>query len=82
MVAGFRQAIAGSQVHIVDVALGDNDIEVQRNLLQEMLERHPEVDVVAGTANCCGSGDGREAESGDAAHRGLFLPVASGISRT
>ncbi|QBX80832.1 TMAO reductase system periplasmic protein TorT [Citrobacter tructae] len=50
MVAGFRQAIAGSEVHIVDVALGDNDIEVQRNLLQEMLERHPDADVVAGTA--------------------------------
>lgn len=50
MVAGFRQAIAGSQVQIVDVALGDNDIEVQRNLLQEMLERHPDANVVAGTA--------------------------------
>jgi protein TorT len=50
MVAGFRQAIVGSEVHIVDVALGDNDIEVQRNLLQEMLERHPDADVVAGTA--------------------------------
>ena len=50
MVAGFRDAIAGSQVQIVDVALGDNDIEVQRNLLQEMLERHPDIDVVAGTA--------------------------------
>ncbi|XNM77993.1 hypothetical protein ACLK19_06875 [Escherichia coli] len=27
-----------------DIALGDNDIEIQRNLLQEMLERHPEID--------------------------------------
>ncbi|MFP2605437.1 TMAO reductase system periplasmic protein TorT [Escherichia marmotae] len=50
MVAGFRAAIAGSPVRIVDIALGDNDIEIQRNLLQEMLERHPEIDVVAGTA--------------------------------
>lgn len=50
MVDGFRQAIAGSQVQIVDVALGDNDIEVQRNLLQELLERHPDADVVVGTA--------------------------------
>lgn len=50
MAAGFRQAIAGSQVSIVDVALGDNDIEIQRNLLQEMLERHPDANVVAGTA--------------------------------
>ncbi|MGU0017032.1 hypothetical protein ACVXG9_26970 [Escherichia coli] len=37
-------------MRIVDIALGDNDIEIQRNLLQEMLERHPEIDVVAGTA--------------------------------
>lgn len=50
MVEGFRAAIAGSPVRIVDIALGDNDIEIQRKLLQEMLERHPEIDVVAGTA--------------------------------
>ncbi len=50
IVEGFRAAIAGSPVRIVDIALGDNDIEIQRNLLQEMLERHPEIDVVAGTA--------------------------------
>ena len=50
MVEGFRAAIVGSPVRIVDIALGDNDIEIQRNLLQEMLERHPEIDVVAGTA--------------------------------
>lgn len=47
---GFRAALAGSQLRIVDVAWGDNDTEVQRNLLQDMLERHPEIDVVAGTA--------------------------------
>lgn len=46
MVEGFRAAIAGSPVRIVDIALGDNDIEIQRNLLQEMLERHSEIDVV------------------------------------
>lgn len=32
MVEGFRAAIAGSPVRIVDIALGDNDIEIQRNL--------------------------------------------------
>ncbi len=41
----FAQLIAGSPVRIVDIALGDNDIEIQRNLLQEMLER--EIDVVS-----------------------------------
>ncbi len=61
MVAGFRQAIAGSQVRIVDVALGDNDIEIQRNLLQEMLERHPDADVVAGTAIAAEAAMGRSA---------------------
>lgn len=71
MVAGFRQAIAGSQVHIVDVALGDNDIEVQRNLLQEMLERHPEVDVVAGTAIAA------EAAMGEKRNPGTPLTVVS-----
>ncbi|EKT56076.1 TMAO reductase system periplasmic protein TorT [Providencia burhodogranariea] len=50
MEAGFREAIAGSQVQIIDIALGDNDLEVQRNLLQEALEDHPDIDVVAGTA--------------------------------
>lgn len=71
MVAGFRQAIAGSQVHIVDVALGDNDIEVQRNLLQEMLERHPDVDVVAGTAIAA------EAAMGEKRNQGTPLTVVS-----
>ncbi|MGS9164670.1 TMAO reductase system periplasmic protein TorT, partial [Salmonella enterica subsp. enterica serovar Infantis] len=50
MVAGFRQAIQGSAINIVDIAWGDNDIEVQRNLLQDMLERHPDANVVAGSA--------------------------------
>lgn len=50
MAAGFRQAIKGSAINIVDIAWGDNDIEVQRNLLQEMLERHPDANVVAGSA--------------------------------
>ncbi|AXC70155.1 TMAO reductase system periplasmic protein TorT [Salmonella enterica] len=50
MVAGFRQAIKDSAINIVDIAWGDNDIEVQRNLLQEMLERHPDANVVAGSA--------------------------------
>ncbi|MBJ6885431.1 TMAO reductase system periplasmic protein TorT, partial [Vibrio cholerae] len=44
------QAIKGSAINIVDIAWGDNDIEVQRNLLQEMLERHPDANVVAGSA--------------------------------
>ncbi len=49
-----------SPVRIVDIALGDNDIEIQRNLLQEMLERHPEIDVVAGTAIAAEAAMGEE----------------------
>lgn len=49
MVEGFRVVIVGSSVRIVDIAFGDNDIEIQRNLLQEMLERYLEIDVVVGT---------------------------------
>ena len=47
--------------------LGDNDIEIQRNLLQEMLERHPEIDVVAGTAIAAEAAMGGEAQPGRAA---------------
>jgi protein TorT len=47
---GFQQAITDSNVTIVDIAHGDNDLEIQRNLLHEMLERHPDTDVVVGTA--------------------------------
>lgn len=71
MVDGFRQAIAGSQVQIVDMALGDNDIEIQRNLLQEMLERHPDADVVAGTAIAA------EAAMGERRNQGTPLTVVS-----
>ncbi|VEB52118.1 Solute binding receptor protein [Salmonella enterica subsp. enterica] len=62
MVAGFRQAIKGSAINIVDIAWGDNDIEVQRNLLQEMLERHPDANVVARVGDSGGGGDGRRAK--------------------
>jgi protein TorT len=71
MADGFRQAIAGSQVQIVDMALGDNDIEIQRNLLQEMLERHPDADVVAGTAIAA------EAAMGERRNQGTPLTVVS-----
>ncbi|VDZ75726.1 Solute binding receptor protein [Salmonella bongori] len=46
----FSRRLKGSAINIVDIAWGDNDIEVQRNLLQEMLERHPDANVVAGSA--------------------------------
>lgn len=50
MIAGFRAAVSGSPITIVDVAYGDNDVEIQRNLLQDMLEKHPDINLVAGNA--------------------------------
>ncbi|XNM72882.1 TMAO reductase system periplasmic protein TorT [Escherichia coli] len=81
MVEGFRAAIAGSPVRIVDIALGDNDIEIQRNLLQEMLERHPEIDVVAGTAIAAEAAMGEGRNLKNAAYRGVVLSFTSGVSR-
>jgi protein TorT len=71
MSAGFRAALAGSQMHIVDVAYGDNDIEVQRNLLQDRLERHPEINLVAGTAIAA------EVAMGEGRNRRAPLDIAS-----
>lgn len=50
MVDGFRTAVEGSSIQIVDVVYGDNDVEIQRNLLQDMLEKHPEINLIAGNA--------------------------------
>ncbi len=50
MIAGFRAAVAGSAINIVEVVYGDNDVEIQRNLLQDMLEQHPQINLVAGNA--------------------------------
>ncbi|WP_420284924.1 TMAO reductase system periplasmic protein TorT [Serratia liquefaciens] len=50
MIDGFRTAVEGSSIQIVDVVYGDNDVEIQRNLLQDMLEKHPEINLVAGNA--------------------------------
>lgn len=50
MVDGFRTAMEGSSIKIVDVVYGDNDVEIQRNLLQDMLEKHPEINLIAGNA--------------------------------
>ncbi|WP_422527432.1 TMAO reductase system periplasmic protein TorT [Serratia fonticola] len=50
MIAGFRAAVAGSVINIVEVVYGDNDVEIQRNLLQDMLEQHPQINLVAGNA--------------------------------
>lgn len=46
----FREAIAGSRVSIRMTAWGDTGKSVQRNLLQQVLDEHPDLDYVVGNA--------------------------------
>lgn len=49
MVAGFRQAIKGSAINIVDIARAITTLKCSETY-PEMLERHPDANVVAGSA--------------------------------
>ena len=46
----FRQAVAGSRLVIRTTAWGDTGKAVQRNLLQQVLDEHPDLRFVAGNA--------------------------------
>lgn len=48
--AGFHAGIAGSGVSVVAVKWGDTGKEIQRNLLQEVLEESSDFDYIVGTA--------------------------------
>lgn len=47
---GFRPAIARSSAEIVSVKWGDTGFEAQLLLLEEMLEQHPDIDYIIGSA--------------------------------
>ncbi len=47
---GFRPAIADSAADIVAVKWGDTGFEVQMLLLEEVLEEHPDIDYIIGSA--------------------------------
>ena len=47
---GFRSAIEGSNIDIVAVKWGDTGKEIQRNLVQEVLEESTNLDYIVGTA--------------------------------
>jgi protein TorT len=47
---GFRAAIAGSAVHIAAVRSGDTGRAIQRRLVEEVLDAHPEIDYLVGNA--------------------------------
>lgn len=47
---GFREGIAGSAVRIVAVSSGDTGRAIQRRLVEEVLDAHPEIDYLVGNA--------------------------------
>ena len=47
---GFKEAIEGSAIEIVDTRYGDTGKEVQLKLVEDTLEAHPDVDYIVGTA--------------------------------
>ncbi len=47
---GFRSALAGKPLTIVDTAWGDTGLAAQGKLLSSMLDAHPDIKVIAGTA--------------------------------
>ncbi len=47
---GFLQALKGSSVEVVDVKYGDTGKEVQAKLVEDMLQTHPDIDYIVGTA--------------------------------
>lgn len=47
---GFIRAIKGSAVQVVDTKYGDTGKEVQAKLIEDMLEAHPDIDYIVGTA--------------------------------
>ncbi|MFT5217901.1 MAG: protein TorT [Planctomycetota bacterium] len=48
--AGFKQGLKDSAVEIVVTKWGDTGKEIQRTLVQEVLESHPQVDYIVGNA--------------------------------
>lgn len=47
---GFRQALSGKTLKVVDTAWGDTGLAAQAVLVAKMLDAHPDLDLIAGTA--------------------------------
>lgn len=47
---GFRDAIAGSALEVVETKYGDTGKEVQLKLIEDTLEAHPDIEYIVGTA--------------------------------
>ncbi len=47
---GFKAGVAGSAVNIVEVKYGDTGKEVQTSLIEDVLQAHPDIKYIAGSA--------------------------------
>jgi protein TorT len=47
---GFRAALNGSSLSVLDGGFGDTGIAAQTRLIETMLDSHPDIDFIAGTA--------------------------------
>lgn len=47
---GFRAALAGKTMSVVDTAWGDTGLAAQAKLVNQMLDAHPDITLIAGTA--------------------------------
>ncbi len=47
---GFQEAVAGSDIQVVETKYGDTGKEVQLKLVEDTLEAHPDIQYVVGTA--------------------------------
>ena len=47
---GFQEAVAGSDIEVVETRYGDTGKEVQLKLVEDTLEAHPDIQYVVGTA--------------------------------
>jgi len=61
---GFKDALAGSRLEVVDEKFGDTGVNVQLSLVQDALQAYPEMDVIWGTAPTAEAAIGAVAEIG------------------
>lgn len=71
-VLGFRDAIAGSDVELLDVKYGETAKEVQLSLVEDSVSAYPDVDAMVGTATTLDVAHGVLAERGLADKIGLW----------
>ncbi len=48
--AGFQEAVAGSDIEVVETKYGDTGKEIQSKLVEDTLEAHPDISYIVGTS--------------------------------